>query len=76
MNKDNLKQSDQAPVSGSLPLAKSVHQIYLEIKELNLSDDDFKKRLKEEGVIVSKQSLDKQHEIANRISKRITDNDR
>jgi hypothetical protein len=52
-------------------MKKSAHQIWKEAKEQNLNNEEFKAYLKKEGVIVSKESIDRQHEIAENILKRI-----
>lgn len=51
-------------------LKKSAHQVWQEAKDLNLNDQDFKAYLKKEGVIASKESIDRQHEIAENILKK------
>ncbi|MCT2410033.1 hypothetical protein NZD88_20955 [Chryseobacterium antibioticum] len=51
-------------------MKKSAHQIWKEAKELNLNDVEFKKYLKDNGVIASKESIDKQHEMAKNILRR------
>jgi hypothetical protein len=48
-------------------MKKSAHQIWKEAKDLNLNKVEFKKYLKDNGVIVSKESIDKQHQIAENI---------
>ena len=59
-----------------LKIKKSAHQVYKEAKEQNLNDADFKEYLKKEGVIVSKQSLDRQNEIKDNIMKRLSESKR
>lgn len=50
---------------------KTAHQIYREAKDKNLNDEEFKEYLKKEGVIVSKESLDRTHQIAQDTCNRI-----
>ena len=50
-------------------MKKSAHQIWKEAKELKLTGEAFKKHLRENGLIVPKEDIDKQHEIANKIIK-------
>lgn len=52
-------------------IKKTAHQIWQEAKDLGLNDEDFKVYLKKEGVIVPKESIDRQHEIAENIQKRL-----
>ena len=52
-------------------MKKTAHQIWKEAKELGLNDEEFKKYLKDNGVIVPKESIDRQHGIAENICKRI-----
>ena len=56
-------------------MKKSAHQIWKEAKNLGLNNEEFKKYLKDNGVIISKESIDRQHEIAENIAKRIKRND-
>jgi len=53
---------------------KSAHQIWKEAKEQNMNDAEFKEYLKKNGVIVPKESIDRQHEIAENIRKRLKPN--
>ena len=55
-------------------MKKSAHQIWKEAKELGLNDEEFKKYLKDNGIVVPKESIDRQHEIAENILKRIKRN--
>lgn len=52
-------------------MKKSAHQIWKEVKDKNLSHEETKALLKKEGVIVPLENIERQHEIANNILKRI-----
>jgi|GEM_PF-5089646 len=54
-----------------LNMKKSAHQIWKKAKEMNLNDEEFKLYLKANGVIVPKESIDRQHQIADNVMKRL-----
>ncbi len=50
-------------------MKKSAHQIWKEAKELKLTGEAFKKHLRENGLIVPKEDIDKSFKITNKIIK-------
>lgn len=57
-------------------MKKTAHQIWREAKEMNLTAAEFKEYLKKNGVIASKEEIDRQHQIAENITKRIKSSDK
>ena len=50
-------------------MKKSAHQIWKEAKELKLTGEALKKHLREYGLIVPKEDIDKSSKITNKIIK-------